>query len=359
MRFFLRSLLPLAAVALASLEAHADIGVIETVVEGFDEKVTAARRGDLDDNVELTLQSSRVLLALKCEPGTYDTAPDPRCVKDAVNASNRDIDEVAQVLLRSAGPNKTEMKLRIYGRDGIVVQEPTQEIVDVQAPEVTTAMLRKAFDPSRFSGKAIITGAPDGSELLVDGLRIDGKEVTLRVGHHVLDVVHGDGAVETVPFDVLLDKRVFVPVPSAPAAAPSSGGAPLYISATTASLGIAAVVASAIVFVIAQENSEEWNRRAIGRTFPRNSDDPRCAERNECIRDGGQIGWTEGYGPLGADAQVGQGARFMMVAFSRDNELRWDASRDLAVGLVIGGSAALVGGALATFALWPSDAPNE
>ncbi len=359
MRFSLRSLLSLAFV-LASLEAHADIGVIATVVEGFDEKVTATRRDDLDDNVEATLQSSRVLLTIKCEPGTYDTAPDARCVKDAVNASNRDIDEVAQVLLRSAGPNKTEMKLRIYGRDGVVVQEPTQEIVDVQAVEVTTAMLRKAFDPSRFSGKAIITGAPDGSELLVDGLRVDGNEVTLRVGHHVLDVVHANGSVETVPFDVNLDKPVFVPVPSAPAAAPVSGGAPFYTSASTASLGLAAVVASVIVYFIALENADEWHSRAIGRTFPRNNDDPRCADKNGCLNeDEQQIGWTQGYGPLGADEQVGQGARFMMVASSRDNELRWDASRELAIGLAIGGSAALVGGALATFALWPSAAPAE
>jgi hypothetical protein len=362
MRSFLRprcfswSCVALSCIALSAAHVRADIGVIPTVVEGFDEKVKATRLGDLEDNVETTLQSARVPLTLKCEPGTYETPPDPNCVKAAVNESKRDIDEVAQVLLRSAGPNKTEMKLRIYGRDGVVVQAPTQEIVDVQAAEVTTAMLRKAFDPSRFSGKATIHGAPEGAELLVDGLHVDGSVVTLRVGHHLLDVVHPGGAVETVPFDVALDKNVPVTVPSAPVPPPTTGGVPLYVSASTAGLGVVAAVGAVILFVVSKDNGDEWHRRAIGRTFPRNGDDPRCSETN-CLEGEEQVGWTREYGPLGDEQQVGQGARFMMVAFSRDNELRWVATRELSVGLVVGGAAALVGGALATFALWPSDAP--
>jgi hypothetical protein len=343
------------AVLTSAAGARADIGVITTVVEGFDAKVTAKRLDDLDDNVEGTLQSARVPLTLKCEPGTYDTPPDAKCVKDAVNAANRDIDEVAQVLLRSAGPNKTEMKLRIFGRDGVVLQQPTEEIVDVQAAEVTTAMLRKAFDPSRFSGRASIQGAPGDAELLVDGLRVEGNEVTLRVGPHVLDVVHANGAVETVPFVVELDQTEPVLVPSAPVAAASGGGAPFIVSATTASVGVAAAVGAVILFIVANDNAAEWHRRAVGRTFPRNSDDPRCAATECRGANGAQIGWTEGYGPLGDNAQVGQGARFMMVAFSRDNELRWASSREASIGLAIAGAAALVGGAVATFALWPSD----
>lgn len=344
--------------SLAAARAHADIGVITTVVEGFEENVAATRKNDLDDNVRLTLQSSLVALALRCDPGTFATPPDARCVKDAVNESKRDIDEVAQVLLRNAGPNKTEMKLRILGRDGAPIQEPTAEIVDVQAAAVTTAMLRKAFDPSRFSGTAVVSGAPAGAVLLVDGLRVDGTQLTLRVGPHVLDVVHANGAVETVPFEVALDKPVTVPVPSSPGSAPVVAGAPFYTSATVASVGVVATVGSIIWLIVASENRDEWHRRAIGATFPRNTDDPLCAETG-CTVEGRQVGWTQAYGPLGPNGQVGQGARFMMVAFSRDNDLRWDTSASAAIGLVVAGGATLLGGAAATYALWPSDTPPE
>lgn len=361
------SALAIAAMLLASV-ARADIGVLPTVVEGFaDPKIAQRRQEDLDSNIRETLLSTRVPLTLKCDGGSFDHAPDAKCVKDAVIASSRDVDEVAQVLLRSVGASKTVMKLRIFGRDGAVLQEPTQELIDVQASEVTTVMLRKAFDPSRFSAEVTVTGASPGTQLLVDGLPVSpDTKLPLRVGSHVLEVVHQDGAVEKLPFEVALDKAMTVAVPSsAPAAVAPSAGMPFYVSASTAGAGALTTLVSAVLLVVAVENRDEWRRRAIGRTFPRNGDDPHCkASANGCLdEDGGKIGWTIGYGPLGEANQVGQGARFMMVAISRDNELRWTATSDGSLGGIIAGAAALIAGTVNVLALWPAttaaDSPGE
>lgn len=347
-------------VLIASAAARAEVGVLPTVVEGFEGDSADARRQQLDKNVSETLGASYIALDVK--PGC-ELNPLPACIAAGVASSKGDIDEVAQVVLRRAGPNLTEMRLRIFGRDGVRQQELRAGIVDAEAVDATTALLRKAFDPSRYRGTVEIKGAPVGAELLIDGLPLEEPRAQLRVGKHVLDIVHpkvpheaGGGGVETVSFEVAFERVTEVLVPSAPPPAGTPVGVPFWVATGTTATGILAISGGLFLYFVAAENKTEWARRAEGKTFPRNADDPLCSKNDTCIgADGGQLGWTEGYGPLGANGQVGQGARFMMVAFSRDNEERWESSIWAALGLGVAGTLATIGGVVGVVSLFPSD----
>lgn len=341
--------------------ARAEVGVIATIVEGFEPGTANERRQQLDKNVSQALGQSYVALPVKpgCEI-SLEASLERACIAAAVANSRADIDEVAQVVLRRAGPNLTEMRLRIFARDGALQQELRADIVDAEAVDATTAMLRKAFDPSRYRGVVEVKGVPEGAELLVDGLPLEQPRAHLRVGKHVLDVVHAQGGVETLSFQIAFERTTEVLVPSAPPAASAPAGAPFWVASGTAASGVLAIGGGLLLYVVAAGNQTEWARRAAGKTFPQNTDDPICSRDNTCAgADDEQVGWTRGYGPAGSSVQVGQGARFMMVAHSRDNEQRWESSTWAAFGLGIGGTLAAIGGIVGVVTLFPGAASTD
>jgi hypothetical protein len=205
----------------------------------------------------------------------------------------------------------------------------------------------------------LVRGVAAGARVTLDGVeapapagRDDERAFdAVRVGKHVVEVMgagNGDGNGNgTFGIDVEFNRTTEV-IAGALRAAPTVGGAPLAVAALAEPIaiggvvtGLAAVTGALVLWIVSAENRDEWQRRAAGLTFPRNSDDPACAATNCVVADDDfdgadeQVGWTRGYGPLGDDGQVGQGARFMMVALSRDNELRWDSLNTLATGLGI------------------------
>jgi hypothetical protein len=182
----------LVATLLWATSSLAEVGVITTVVDGFEKDTSQDRREQLDAHVAETLGASYVALELApgCEGATSTDPRGPRlvsCIATAT-AGRPEIDEVAHVTLRHVGPRLSEMTLRIFGRDGVPQLQLRADISDAESISGTRGLLRKAFDPSRFRGGLQITGAPDGAQLLVDGLDLEAPRAQLRVGKHLLQV---------------------------------------------------------------------------------------------------------------------------------------------------------------------------
>lgn len=347
-----------ATAAAAAEPAAPTVGMLPPLVLGVSDPAQQAHiAAALVDGTQIALgvRMRALPLVASCDPST-----ESRCL--ALEIEKVPAIAVAAQLSMERGAHAWILRLRVFGRDGQRVDERRTTSDEDDAARAAQELLLGAFDPARHTGRVTVRGLAPGARATIDGKPHDGDAGAatagadsidiegVAVGRHVVEV-SVDGATRSFPIDVELDRTTEVladPVLAAPAGAAGAAESlpslarPVAVGGVVS--GLTVVGGALVLWIVSAENRDEWRRRANGTTFPRNSDDPLCAE-TECRVDvggssGQQIGWTRGYGPLGESGQVGQGARLMMVAFSRENDLRWSTLNDYST--VVGVSAAAV-----------------
>ena len=241
-------LLPLSLVAPSSAAAEppvAPVGVMPTAVEGFGTSAAEVRQ-QVNSKLRSVLGAGCVVLQAGAGcAAPLDATLYARCIAAAVAASEAEFEEVAQVVLRRAGPQHSTMTLRIFDLDGLVQRELQADIVDADSLHATDALLRKVFDPARYRGEVFIQGVPEGAEFLVDGLPLAQTRAHLSVGKHVLDVVQPH-RIDTVPFQVAFERTTeIVLAPPAPA--------PAWLAGTMAAAGMFAIGVAALYLATTQD----------------------------------------------------------------------------------------------------------
>lgn len=131
-----------------------------------------------------------------------------------------DADEVAFIAVAAAGDAACRVSLSLFAPDGTAMAALSTTLQRDSAEADLRALVVTAFAPAEFIGHASLQGVQIGDEVLVDGLRVDGTDLTLRPGHHLVRVVRGDAFVD-VSFDVPFRGSVVVDVPAA-ATAPTA-----------------------------------------------------------------------------------------------------------------------------------------
>lgn len=385
-------LLSLAGITVAALVAPPAVGavgavaiaVVPPVVNNVgDEPRRLEIVGTLNDSVARCLGDRGIRLeARACDP-----VLDPRCVAAQLGANGSSVGNIVRLSVEGA-EHILVVRAHVFGADGQLVDDERAAVAHdapaVEIGRVADALLAR-FAPPPSMGRLVVVDLPVGAEAFVgspQGTRIEpGVALPLPLGAHRVVVMGVAGSAAPVPVDVVVEheRTTEVSVRASARASPRAsltggadeeerppveasgvapdGATPGYAYAVPiggVTTGIATAVVAGAVLLVAAENIAEWDRRAKGVTFPRSADDPLCAP-DRCGRDD-EAAWTSGYGPLGEGAQVGQGARFMMVALSEDNHRRWRAARDLSSGLLLVGVMTAAANAAVLVADWPSSA---
>lgn len=208
-------------IGLAAESASAEVGVLPIVVASSDAQRGAELRSSLEVEIADVLKRRlvRVVRARACADDFSE-----RCALDIAENTSAALDEVALVAVddRPGGGFVVDVTVRETGEGKRVFRETVKQAPS-DGPGVVGSVLRRAFDPRSWAGRIVVTGAPDGAEVLIDGLRAVGPTAA-RVGEHRVVVRMPEGADRI--FAVKVDQGEVATVP-VDLAAPPAGDSPL------------------------------------------------------------------------------------------------------------------------------------
>lgn len=175
------------------------------------------------------------------------------CLKTV--ATKAGADEVAWVKAVAAPPAPgsvawSNVSLALFSPDGTPLVSFSTVLTTTTTINDLRGIIVQAFAPAQYSGRAALRGLQTGDELLIDGIRPERPEVTLRAGNHKARVRHADGTVVEVAFVVPFNDAVVVDVP---ATVPLGGSAPPANWPGLVHGGITAVGVVGVVFLVGRE----------------------------------------------------------------------------------------------------------
>lgn len=147
---------------------------------------------------------------------------DARCTQTlkCLQKAGEGADEVAWVRASAAPADAgsstawANVSLALFASDGTPLVTYNAVLTTTSTINDLRGLIVQAFAPAQYSGRAVVKGLLAGDELLIDGLRPDRPEVTLRAGAHKARVRHADGTVVEVGFVVPFNDQVNVDVPA-------------------------------------------------------------------------------------------------------------------------------------------------
>lgn len=233
-------------VALFSAGAGAVTAVLPVDASGMGADEARVKR-DITEVMREVLKQDFKAVADSVVPDGVRCTQTLACLQKA--AASVSADEVVWVKAVAATPSPgsvawSNVSLALFATDGTPLVSFSTVLTTTTTINDLRGIIVQAFAPAQFSGRASVRGLLPGDELLVDGIRPDRPEVTLRAGKHKARVRHGDGTVVEVAFVVPFNDAITVDVP---ATVPLGGSAPPanwpgLVHASVAGAGLVGVV---------------------------------------------------------------------------------------------------------------------
>lgn len=325
------------ASTLAAGPADADVGVFPVKVTGYPDNASVAAR--VLANIRTVLGATH-MRELTTKPGCEESV---RCRAEQVKEP---IEEVAFVAVDKLSDAEARITLRVWDEEGQNVLKIESNIPHDEAAVAVEALLRWAFDPSRYGGILEVSGVPEGAELLVDGLRLEAPRAHLAVGQHRLEVVTPDRVIEPIDFSIAFGKthRLEVPAPErAPLVEPPGASLlpspwPTVIAAGVAVAGTATAVTCVLLRELLWRGQIELWQSGIDKANLSAGNDPTGRR------------FSEGYGTN--EAQVVASRALVQTGLSATGRRGFEAQNDISLaGAVVGASVAVAAGTAAVVSL--------